>query len=192
MAATVIINEWNAEGTIADKTTGTVRFKNANNSTVDLINPMVVPAAGTVDHSFEKWLRLQITDAGGFTQIDNIQAYSDGENNFGTGSPNEVLVYYATQGGGVLGGFDVPTEPSASFDPPRISEAGSPVEDMTDFFTSSSAARINMDAVNTGPFTDGSPTEHIGDFLVLVMTVRPGATSGVLTAETLTFSFDEI
>ena len=84
MAATVVINEWTSESVITAKQGGTVRFKNANNAAVDLADPMVVPAAGTVDHSFEKWLRLQITDEGGFTQIDNLQAYSDGENSFTT------------------------------------------------------------------------------------------------------------
>ena len=46
--------------------------------------------------------------------------------------------------------------------------------------------------VNTGPFTDGSPSEEIGDFLVLVMEVEPTASNGVLAAETLTFAYDEI
>ena len=191
MAATVVINEWTSETTITNKTAGTVRFKDANNATVDLVNPLVVPAAGAVTVSFEKWLRLQITDAGGFTQIDNLEAYTDGQADFHAGSPNEIDVFFATQGGGVLGGFDVPTKPTA-LDPPQISEAGSPLENMTGLFTKTTASRIDMDAVNVGPFTDGSPTEHIGDFLVLVMLVRPGAPQGITSSETLTFSFDEI
>ncbi len=186
MAATVIINEWTAEFTQADKTAGTVRFKNANNATVDLVNPLVVPSGGSVEVSFEKWLRLQITDAGGFTQIDNIQAYTDGEALFHTGSPTEIDVFYAT-----TGVFETPAEPAA-VDPPQSSLVGSPLEDMTPLFLRNSGSRIDMDAVNTGPFTDGSPAEHIGDFLVLVMLVRPGAPQGVTDSETLTFSFDEI
>ena len=42
MAATVQIVEKNgAGGTQTDKTSGSIRFKNADNSTVDLVNPMV-------------------------------------------------------------------------------------------------------------------------------------------------------
>ncbi len=186
MAATVIINEWTAAQTHTDKTAGTVRFKNANNSTVDLVNPLVVPASAAFEVSFEKWLRLQITDAGGFTQIDNLEAYTDGEALFHAGSPTEIDVFYAT-----TGVFETPAEPAA-VDPPQSSLVGSPLEDMTALFTRDTGNRINMDAINTGPFTDGSPAEHIGDFLVLVMLVRGGAPQGVTSSETLTFSFDEI
>ena len=185
MAATVVINEWTSAGVQTEKQGSTVRFKNANNATIDLINPLVVPTSG-VEVSFEKWLRLQITDAGGFTQIDNLEAYTDGAPTFHTGSPTEIDVFYAT-----TGTFDTPTEPTAS-DPPQISEAGSPLEDMTALFLRQTGSRIDMDAINTGPFTDGSPAEHIGDFLVLVMLVRPGAPQGITASETLTFAFDEI
>ncbi len=183
MAATVIINEYNgAGGTKTDKTSGSVRFKNADDANVDLVNPLVVPGSGQ-EYSYEKWLRLEITDAGGFTQIDNLRAYSDGANGFGAG----VKLWYA-----VAGGFMQPVVPSEASDPPQSAAAGSPVENMTDLFTSSSGSPIDLDGINSGPFTDGSPAEEIGDFLVLVMEVEPGASQGVLTAETLTFAFDEI
>ncbi len=182
MAATVIINEWTSAVTQADKTSGTVRFKNANNATVDLIDPLVVPGSGQ-EYSFEKWLRLQITDAGGFTQIDNLRAYSDGTNNFGTG----IKAWYA-----VTGTFMDPVIPNEASDPPQSAAAGSPQENMTDFFTSTSGSPIDMDANNSGPFTDGSPAEHIGDFLVLVMEVETTASNGVLSTETLTIAYDEI
>ncbi len=183
MAATVIINEYHgAGGAKTGKTSGTVRFKNADDANVDLIDPLVVPGSGQ-EYSFEKWLRLEITDAGGFTQIDNLRAYSDGTNNFGAG----VKLWYA-----VSGTYMQPVVPSEAADPPQSAAAGSPVENMADFFASSSGAPIDMDAINTGPFTDGSPAEEIGDWLVLVMEVEPGASQGVLTAETLTLAFDEI
>lgn len=184
MAATVIINEWTSAGSLTDKTSGTIRFKNANDATVDLNDPMVVPGAGQ-DYSFEKWLRLQITDAGGFTQIDNLQAYSDGDNGLGTG----IKVWYATDGN-----FQTPVEPDESQDPPFFNGpgTGSPGDAMQDFFGATSGAPIDMDANNTGPFTDGSPAEHIGDFLVLVAEVEASASNGVTPSETLTFSYDEI
>ena len=183
MAATVIINEYHgAGGTKTDKTSGSVRFNNADDANVDLVNPLVVPGSGQ-EYSYEKWLRLEITDAGGFTQIDNLRAYSDGANGFGAG----VKLWYA-----VAGVYMQPVVPSEASDPPQSAAAGSPVENMTDFFSSNSGAPIDLDAINSGPFTDGSPAEEIGDFLVLAMEVEPSASQGVLTAETLTFAFDEI
>lgn len=182
MAATVIINEWTSAAVQTDKTSGTVRFKNANNATVDLNDPLVVPTSGQ-EYSFEKYLRLQITDAGGFIQIDNLRAYTDGANNFGTG----VKAWYA-----LTGAFDTPVVPNEAQDPPQSSAAGSPQENMADLFALTSGSPGDLDAINTGPFTDGSPAEHIGDFLVLVMEVETTASNGVLTAETLTFAYDEI
>ncbi len=59
MAATVQIVEKNgAGGTQTDKTSGNIRFKNADNATVDTSNP---------------------------TEITNVKAYMDGANGLGTG-----------------------------------------------------------------------------------------------------------
>jgi hypothetical protein len=184
MAANVIIEEWNgavASPTKTDKTSGTVRFKNADNATVDLNDPLVVPTSNR-EYSVEKWLRLAI-EGGAFTQVSNLRAYSDGASNFGTG----VKLWYAT-----AGNYDTPAIPDETRDPPQLPEAGSPQENMSDFFGATSASPIDLDAVNAGPFTDGSPLEAIGDFLILVMEVETTASQGVLTAETLTFAYDEI
>lgn len=183
MATNVIINEYNgtAPGTPTDKTSGTIRFKNADDAAVDLNDPLVVPSSGQ-EYSFEKWLRLEIA-GGAFTQISNLRAYSDGANGFGTG----VKLWYA-----VTGAYMQPVVPDEGADPPQSAAAGSPVENMADFFGSSQGSPIDLDAINTGPFTDGSPSEPIGDFLILVMEVEPTASNGVLAAETLTFAYDEI
>lgn len=79
MAATVQIVEKNgAGGTQTDKTSGTVRFKNADDANVNTSNPMVKPASGS-DWSFEKWLRFNVS-GGTYTEITNIKAYTDGSN----------------------------------------------------------------------------------------------------------------
>ncbi|MGC4395987.1 hypothetical protein [Hydrogenophaga sp. T2] len=83
MPATVQIVEKNgAGGTTTDKTSGNVRMKKADNSTVDLNNPLVKPGSGS-DWSFEKFLRLLV--GGTYTQITNIRAYTDGSSGLGTG-----------------------------------------------------------------------------------------------------------
>ena len=189
MAATVLINEINgaAPGTKTDKTSGTVRFKNADNATVDLLNPLVIPTSGQ-EYSIEKILRLSAS--GEYSSIDNLQAYTDGSPDFIAGSPTEVDVFYA-----VGGSYRAPTTPSETPATPQSDIAGSPLENMTNLFLANSGSPINMDGNNAGPFTPLSPNadvQDIGDFLYMVMKVRPGATSGVTAAETLTFSWDEI
>lgn len=83
MAAVVTIVEKNgAGGTQTDKTSGAVRFKKADNSTVDLNNPMVKPTSGS-DWSFQKWLRLNFS--GTYTQATNLRCYTDGSSGLGSG-----------------------------------------------------------------------------------------------------------
>jgi len=184
MAANVIIEEWNGTGgseTRTDKTSGTIRFKNADDAGVDLNDPLVVPGAGQ-EYSYEKWVRLAIA-GGAFTQLDNLQVYTDGANSFGAG----IKVWYA-----LAGAYMTPVIPNEADDPPQSPAAGSPQEDMADLFGLTSGSPGDLDAINAGPFTDGSPLEAIGDFIVMVMEVETTASNGVLAAETLTFSYDEI
>lgn len=163
MVATVQIVEKNGTaGTNTQKDSGTVRFKNADNATVDTNNPMVIPTAG-VDYSFEKWLRLKVTVAPD-TNISNLKFYTDGANGFGTG----VLLYakavatYAT--------------PAAATATAGYTNAFS--------YTSGSALDLGTAAV-TG-------TGEKGSHAVMMMTVASTASPGTLTAETGTFSYDEL
>lgn len=103
MAATVAINEKNGVGeTATDKTSGTIRYKNADNATVDLANPMVIPGAGS-DFSWQKFHRLNV--GGTFTQLTNLKFYMDGASGFGTG----VLLWAQA-----LGAYATPAEETSS------------------------------------------------------------------------------
>ena len=163
MAATVVIYEKNGAGaTTTDKTGGTVRFKNADNSTVDLNNPMVKPPSGS-DWSFEKWLRLAVT-GGSYSQITNIVAYSDGSSGLGTGINvwAKAVASYAT-----------PAEGTAS-------------TGYANLFTYTSGAPLSLGA---GPFTS---TGEKGDHLVMLAEVTSSASGGLTASETVTFAWDEI
>jgi hypothetical protein len=163
MAATVqIIEKTGAGGTPTDKTSGTIRFKNADNATVNTSNPMVKPGSGT-DYSFEKWLRFNVT-GGTYTEITNIKAYSDGANGLGTG-----VGLYAK----AVASYATPAEATGT--------AG-----YTDFFTYTSGSALSLGA---GPFTS---TGEKGDHLVMMMAVASTASGGVTASETLTVAWDEI
>lgn len=163
MAATVQIIEKNgAGGTPTDKTSGQIRFKNADNATVDTANPMVKPGAGT-DYSFEKWLRLNVT-GGTYTEITNIKAYMDGTNGLGTG-----VTLYAK----AVASYATPAEATGT--------AG-----YTDAFTYTSGSPLSLGA---GPY---SSTGEKGDHLVMMLAVGTSASGGITSSETLTFGWDEI
>ena len=163
MAATVQIIEKNgAGGTPTDKTSGQIRFKNADNATVDTANPMVKPGSGT-DYSFEKWLRLNVT-GGTYTEITNIKAYMDGANGLGTG-----VTLYAK----AVASYATPAEATGT--------AG-----YTDAFTYTSGSPLSLGA---GPYTS---TGEKGDHLVMMLAVGTTASGGITSSEVLTFSYDEI
>ena len=163
MTATVQIIEKNGTaGTATQKDSGTVRFKNADNATVDSNNPMVVPTSGS-DYSYEKWLRLKVTVAPD-TNISNLAMYSDGSIGFGTGvTPYaKAVATYAT-----------PAEATATAGYTALAS-----------YTSGSALDLGTAAV-TG-------TGEKGSHAVLMLKVDSTASPGTLSAETLTFSYDEL
>ncbi len=163
MPATVQIVEKNgAGGTATDKTSGNVRFKTADNATVDLANPIVKPGAGS-NWSFEKWLRLNVT-GGSYSQITSIRAYMDGANGFGTGISlwARAVASYATPALGT-------------------SSAG-----YTNAFSFTSGSPLSLGA---GPFTG---TGEKGDHLVMLAEVASTASGGLTPSESLSLAWDEI
>lgn len=163
MPATVqIVEKTGAGGTQTDKTSGTIRFKNADNATVDTSNPMVKPGAGT-DYSFEKWVRLNVS-GGTYTEITNIKAYCDGAVSFGTG----VTVYAKA-----VTAYATPAEATGT--------AG-----YADISTYTSGSALTLGA---GPYTS---TGEKADHLVMMMGVGTTASGGLTPTETLTIAWDEI
>ena len=163
MAATVQIIEKNgAGGTGTDKTSGTIRFKNADDATVNTSNPMTKPGAGT-DYSYEKWVRFNVT-GGTYTEITGIKAYCDGSVSFGTG----VAVYAKA-----VTAYSTPAEATS-------------VSGYTDISTYTSGSPLTLGA---GPYTS---TGEKGDHLVMIMTVGTSASGGLTPTETLTIAWDEI
>lgn len=163
MPATVQLVEKNgAGGTQTDKTSGNIRFKNADNATVDTANPLVKPGAG-VDYSFEKWLRLNVS-GGTYTEISNVKVYMDGGNGLGTG-----VALYAK----AVTAYATPAEATAT--------AG-----YTDAFTYTSGSPLTLGA---GPYTS---TGEKADHLVMMMTVGTTVSGGITPSETLTLAWDEI
>lgn len=166
MAATVLIREKNGAGeTATDKTSGTIRMKNADNATVDLVNPLVIPASPGFDYSWEKWLRLHIGGTGPSSQITNLKFYTDGANNLGTG-----VELYAK----AVASYATPAE-------------GTAITGYTNAFTYTSGAPLSLGA---GPFS--SINTDMGSYLVLLARVAETATQGLTASETLTFAYDEI
>lgn len=164
MAATVKIYELTASRAGVDKTSGTVRFKNVNSTIVDSNDRLQVPSSGT-NYSFTKQLRLYVATAPS-VDLQNLAAYSDYSNNFGTG----IGVQYDTA--------------ATMFKTPASADISG-----TDLFTSGPSTPIDLDDALAS--TEFLGTGFKGEILRLQMSVASLANPGQLTAETLTFSYDE-
>ncbi len=163
MAATVQIVEINTAGaTPTDKTGGTVRFKRADNSTVDLVDPIPKPAAGS-NWSFQKFLQMNVT-GGAYTQITGVKAYTDGAGGFGAG-------------------INLWAQAVAAYATPALETAST---GYANAFTYTSGAPLSLGA---GPF---SGTGLKGDLIKLAMEVTSAADGGLTPSETLTLAWDEI
>lgn len=166
MVATVIITEKNGVGGAqTNKTGGTIRFKTADNPTVDNAHPVDIPVAG-MSYSMEKVIRMEISVAPA-TQLADVVAYPDESNDLGVG----VSLLYRTSGP-----YSAPAIPADA-------------TGLTDLFTRDSSDPIPLDVVNQGPFAS---VGQIGDHLVLSMQVAPTAQPGPITPESLTFSYTEM
>jgi hypothetical protein len=167
MTATVQIGQKTGTGgTFTDKTSGTIRLKNAGDANADLQDPLLVPTGtGVVDWSFECWLRLKCTAAPS-AQLSNPQFYTDGTGGFGTG-----VTTYAKK----VAAYATPAEATAT---------GTGWTNIFDF-TPSAPLTLGSAVSQTG-------TGEFGDHLVIKAKVDSSAIPGVRTAEVLTFSYDEI
>lgn len=164
MAAIVEIREKNGAGeTPTTKTSSTIRFKDADDSNIDLNNPIVRPGAGSV-RSYEKALRLYIGVTGPTGSITSPRAFSDGANGFGTG---------ITMLAGAKGTYSQPVNTSSA-------------TATTDFFTYTSGSPLALDTTNTGPFSGTSL--DIGDYLYMQAQVASTAGPGLTPTETLTIA----
>jgi hypothetical protein len=164
MAATVQIQENNGAGpSTTDKTSGSIRFKNADDATVNTSNPMVKPTGNSVDWSYRKYIGFNVT-AGTYTEISNIKAYSDG-----TSAWTGVNLWAR----GDSSTYATPAEETAN--------AG-----YSNFFGYTANGALTL---GTGPYTS---TGVKGNYLRMAMEVTTAASAGTLAGETLTISWDEI
>jgi hypothetical protein len=168
MAATIQIHEMSALSAGVDKTSGTVRFKDADNATVDTNNPLQVPSSGT-NYSYTKKLRAYMEDPPG-TNITNLRWYSDGANGFGTGIGAQVKNI------GVTWSANYKTQMSGG----------------ADLFGYATGSPLDGDGTDTGPFVPADDDSYIGDLIEFQMSVADTASNGALGGETLTLAYDEI
>ena len=115
MAANVEIRSYH--GATPDSGTnvasGSIRFKAADNDTVDANNPLAIPAAGTI-YSYIKQFRFHAATTPSNT-INNLKFYTDSNNGFGTGVGLGAKTFVMQTGTATSGTTTTLTNTGASF-----------------------------------------------------------------------------
>lgn len=157
------------------------RFKDADNNTIDLLNPLTIPPAGNFR---SRWKHFYIfATSAPDTQIDNLKIFTDATG-FGAG----ITVFVGTE---------TPTNTAAS-------EAGYDVSDVsdelltnhvdltaeTDFFLATAGSPKTVSISEAGAVIDAINEES--DYVILQMQVANTASPGDLADETITWEYDEI
>jgi len=173
MPATVQIAETN--GVAPGTDTIGVNNLNFGNSDAANLDPAANPITAQTDgHSFEKWIRVYVSNLGGSSQIDNLK------------------VWVSDLGGGYATGEGISTNlreagySQASYADPV--ETDSAVADQTMPTTEPTGANLGIDGSLTNAITTAP---KFSDYAVLQMDVTDLTPAGPVNQKTITFQWDE-
>ena len=162
MVATVQIHEKNGAGGTGTDKTSGTITFRTNDSSATTSANPLIIPTAGTEFSYEKWTRLNVTVAPD-TNISNLKFYTDG--------------------GGFGGGVNMYAKATTTYTTPAEATA---TGGYTDAFTYTSGSALSL---GTGTFTG---TGEKGDHCEMIMTVSTAASPGQLTAETITYAYDEI
>lgn len=159
-----------------------IRFKQADNPTIDNNNPMPIPSGAD---NFSRWKQLYLKcTAPPSVQVDNIRFYSDGTA-FGTGVLVNIGLQFPVKNSGASTGYQV-ADVNATM-----------VGGHTDISTQASVVTYTVGSPLTGPSISEAgaiinATNETSNYIVLQMVVSNTASPGDIADRTLTFKYDEI
>lgn len=158
-----------------------LRFKQADDATIDSASPMPIPTAGT---EFSRWKQIYLFCATApDTQVDNVRFFTDG-GGFGTGITVNVADQFPLKSDLVDTGYDVS-------DANAVMTTHTDITSITDAFTFNSGSPLSGPTISEAGNIINAINETT-NYLVLQMEVISTASPGNLTDETFTFRYDEI
>lgn len=170
MASTTEIHVFHGAGpSNSDITNTEIRFKRADNDTVDALNPVPIPTSGT-NYSQRKHTKLRIVTAPA-NQITNLRFFSSGTA-LGTGITHLVAA-------------------AAAYTQASTADETAAIPGGTDSASYTSAAPLVVNSGIVAQSTDSFPTFGTQDFLVQQMAVGTTASAGTSGARTFTYRYDE-
>jgi hypothetical protein len=164
-----------------------LRFKLADNATIDANDKLIIPVEGT-NYSLWKQIYLYCDNADSHT-LDNLKFYSDGTNSFGTGVDLEVGLQFPLKDHSSSEGYELPTLTGDSGD--EMVAGHTIITSKASVFNYTSAAPLTGPSISEAGNVINAAGET-SNYLVLQMDVASTATPGELPVdETLTIQYDE-
>lgn len=160
-----------------------IRFKAADDATIDTNNPLVIPTTGDI-YSYWKHIYLYC-DAPDSNSIDNLKFYSDGSNNYGTGVDLEVGGQFPSKTNAASAGYEEADDQSS------LVSGHTGISSVASVFTYTSGSPLSGPTIGEA----GGVIDAVGEtsnYLLLQMKVSSTASPGELPVdETLTIKYDE-
>jgi hypothetical protein len=158
-----------------------LKFKNADNATIDTNNPLTIPAAGTI-YSYYKFVFLKCTANADTHTINNLKIYSDGSNSLGTGVDWMIGLQFPTKNSGATTGYELANNANEMVAETALTTSAT-------IFGYNSGAGLAVSISESGSVINAA--NETSNYTVHQFNVASTASPGVTTQETITWSYDE-
>lgn len=159
----------------------TLKFKNADDATIDSNNKCTIPSGADI-YSFFKQVFLKCTANADSHTINNVKVYSDGSNSLGTGVDLNIALQFPVHNSGATTGYDVASANHMTTDHTDLSTEAT-------IFNYNSGAGLAVSISESGSVINA--TNETTNYIVLQLKVSSTASPGATTTETFTWSYDE-
>jgi hypothetical protein len=158
----------------------TLKFKLADNATIDTVNPIVI-VAGQTKYSYIKCIFLKCDANADVHTINNVKIYSDGTSST-TGVNVKVGLQFPTKNSGATTGYEVSNSANEMVTETALTSSAS-IYDYT------SGAGLSVSISEAGSIINAA--NETTNYIFLQMEVIDTASPGATTQETYTYSYDE-
>lgn len=162
----------------------TIRFKDADDATIDTNDKIVIPGSGS-EYSRWKHIYLLCDNADSHT-MNNFAIYSDGANGMGTGVDVEVGGQFPTKNSGASTGYEV----ADTADEDLVTNH-SGISTVASIFTYTSGEGTDLDVSCSESGSAIDAANETTNYVLLEMEVTDAASPGQASQETGTWSYDE-
>lgn len=168
-----------------------IRFKTADDNTINIQNPIPIPQGNTINNSYWKSLYIACTTAPD-TSITNFRMYTDGTG-FGSGITVNIGSQYPVRNSGSTASYQPATGNQGTSGTEMVTgHSGiSSVRNLFDFTTGSRLTLADSDFISEADNIINAANETT-NYFILQARVAASATPGTKGAETITIVYDEV